>query len=45
VAKRALARAKKKAEDEGLTPLFLDESGYYLLPAVVKKWAPIGCDR
>jgi transposase len=25
-----------------MTPLFLDESGFYLLPAVVRTWAPVG---
>jgi transposase len=42
VADGALAGAKKKSDEEGLTPLFLDESGFYLLPAVARTWAPVG---
>lgn len=40
--KRALARAKKTAEIQGQTVLFLDESGFYQLPSVVRTWAPAG---
>ena len=42
MARGALARAKKKAADEGYTILFVDESAFYLLPGVVRTWAPIG---
>ncbi len=37
-----LTRAQKKAQEEGYTLLFIDESAFYLLPGVVKTWAPIG---
>jgi transposase len=33
---------KKKAEEESRTILFVDETGVYLLPGVVKTWAPQG---
>ena len=32
----------KKAQNESFTLLFLDESGFYLLPGVVRTWAPKG---
>ena len=38
----ALARVEKKALAEGRTILFLDESAFYLLPGVVRSWAPVG---
>jgi transposase len=38
----ALACDPKKAECEGYTLLFVDESGFYLLPGVVRTWAPLG---
>jgi transposase len=37
-----LARVEKKALAEGRTILFLDESAFYLLPGVVRTWAPVG---
>jgi transposase len=37
-----LARAAKKAIAEGRTILFIDESAFYLLPGVVRTWAPVG---
>lgn len=37
-----LARAKKRAVAEGRTILFVDESAFYLLPGVVRTWAPVG---
>ena len=37
-----MARAKKKSVEEGYTPVFVDESGFYLLPSVRRTWAPIG---
>lgn len=37
-----LARAAKKAVAEGRTVLFVDESAFYLLPGVVRTWAPVG---
>jgi transposase len=37
-----LARAQKKASDEGRTIVFVDESGFYLTPAVVRSYAPCG---
>jgi transposase len=39
----ALARAEKKAAEEGRTIVFVDESGFYLLPMVVRTYAPRGC--
>lgn len=35
-------RLKKKAAKEDRTLLFLDESGFYLLPAVMRTYAPVG---
>jgi transposase len=37
-----LAGAQKKCRQEGRTPVFVDESGFYLLPAVVSTYAPVG---
>ena len=34
---------KKKAEAEGRTIVAVDEAAFYLLPAVVRTWAPKGC--
>jgi hypothetical protein len=33
---RTLARVEKKAAEEGRTIVFIDESGVYLLPIVVR---------
>jgi transposase len=38
-----LARVEKKAKAEGRTIVFIDESGFYLLPMVVRTYAPRGC--
>ena len=38
----ALARPEKKARAEGRTIVFVDETGCYLLPLVVKTYAPKG---
>ena len=37
-----MASAQKKAEDEGRTLVWIDEAAFYLLPALVRSWAPIG---
>jgi transposase len=37
-----LAWAKKRAVAEGRTILFVDESAFYLLPGIVRTWAPVG---
>ncbi len=37
-----LARVEKKAAEEGRTIVFIDESGVYLLPMVVRTYAPRG---
>lgn len=37
-----LARTQKKAQQEGRTLIWVDESGFYLLPALVATWAPRG---
>lgn len=37
-----VASSKKGALKEGRIPVFMDESAYYLLPAVVSTWAPVG---
>ncbi len=39
---RALAGAQKKAEAEGRTIVWVDEAGFYLLPARVRTYAPRG---
>ena len=38
----ALARAQKRADEEGATIVWVDESGFYLLPLAVRTWAPRG---
>jgi hypothetical protein len=42
MAGRALARAEKKANAEGRTIVWVDEAGFYLLPARVRTYAPRG---
>jgi transposase len=42
VAARDLARTQKKARREGLTIVCVDESGFYLLPGLVRTYAPCG---
>ena len=37
-----MARDPKKAEQEGRTLVWIDESGFYLLPALVRTYAPKG---
>jgi transposase len=37
-----MAGAEKGASKDGRTIVFVDESGFYLLPAVVRTYAPIG---
>lgn len=37
-----MGRARKKAEREGRTLVFIDEAGFYLLPAAVTTYAPRG---
>lgn len=37
-----MACSEKKWIEEGRTTLFVDESGFYLLPALVSTWAPTG---
>jgi transposase len=37
-----VAPSKKGALREGRTPVFMDESAFSLLPAVVSTWAPVG---
>jgi transposase len=37
-----LAGAQKRAEEEGRTIVWVDESGFYLLPLAVRTWAPRG---
>jgi hypothetical protein len=37
-----LATPQKRAIKEGRTILFVDQSGFYLLPTVVRTYAPIG---
>src|SRR6266496_3892745 len=38
----ALARVKKKAEEEKRTIVFVDQSAFYLLPMAVRTYAPVG---
>jgi len=38
-----VASVEKKAAAEGRTIIFIDESGFYLLPMVVRTYAPCGC--
>jgi transposase len=42
VAGATLASTEKKCQQEGRTPVFVDEAGFYLLAAVVATYAPIG---
>jgi transposase len=42
VVRAALARYKKKAEQEKATIVWVDEAGFYLLPMAVRTWAPCG---
>lgn len=42
MARRAVARAQKKAAEEDRTMVWIDQSGFYLLPMVVRTWAPRG---
>jgi transposase len=42
VARGALARHQKKAVEEGYTIVWVDESGFYLLPHAERTWAPKG---
>ena len=42
LAEGALARSQKGAEQEGRTIVWVDESGFYLLPAVARTYAPRG---
>lgn len=37
-----MAGDQKKAEEEGRTLVWIDESGFYLLPALVRTYAPCG---
>lgn len=37
-----VACSEKKWVEEGRTILFVDESGFYLLPSVVRTWSPVG---
>ena len=38
----ALAGAQKRADEEGATIVWVDESGFYLLPLAIRTWAPRG---
>lgn len=40
--RRTLAHAQKGADEEGATIVWVDESGFYLLPLAVRTWAPRG---
>jgi transposase len=42
LARGDLASDQKKAEDEQRTLIFVDESAFYLLPAMVSTYAPVG---
>jgi hypothetical protein len=42
VARRDLGRHQKGADAQRQTILFIDESGFYPLPSVVRTYAPIG---
>ena len=37
-----MAAAEKRALKEGRTIVFCDQSGFYLLPMVVRTYAPVG---
>jgi len=38
----ALANPQKRADEQGATIVWVDESGFYLLPLAVRTWAPRG---
>ena len=40
--RRTLASAKKRAEAEGRTVVWIDQSGFYLLPGIARTYAPRG---
>jgi transposase len=42
VARRALADAQKRADEQHSTMLWVDESAFYLLPLAARTWAPKG---
>jgi hypothetical protein len=42
VAGRTLAPDQKKAVAEGRTVVFVDQTGFYLLPGKVRTYAPVG---
>ena len=42
MANRHLGNDQKKARHEGRTIVFVDETGVYLLPSIIKTWAPRG---
>jgi transposase len=42
MARAAAARDRKKGAREGRTLVFIDEAGFYLLPAAVATYAPVG---
>jgi transposase len=42
VARGALASPQNRAEQEGPTIVWVDESGFYLLPLALRTWAPRG---
>jgi transposase len=42
VARGALSTDRKKGAHEGRTLVFVDEAGFYLLPAAVATYAPVG---
>ena len=42
MARRALASDQKKAIEEKRTLVFVDQSGFYLLPGMVRTYAPVG---
>ena len=37
-----MAFSQKRAQKEGRTIVFADQSGFYLLPMVVRTYAPVG---
>ena len=37
-----MASAEKKAAEEQRTIVWVDQSGFYLLPMAVRTWAPVG---
>jgi transposase len=39
---RKMAKTQKKAVEEGMKIIFVDESGFYLLPMLVRTYAPRG---